>query len=100
MVQSGIGLSEETMARVDRLRACYGKSRSWVIEQVLTNGEGLAATESLKRAEIKRFNALAAKDGVSWQEYAQWYAAQYSRMTYPPTVDELERLAELPTASK
>lgn len=90
--QTGVGLSELTMQRVDRLRAVQGASRTRVIEDLMVT-HALNAAELAYENEIKRFNRLAARDGVSWQEYADWYAATFSSKTFPPGIAELEERA-------
>lgn len=102
--QTGIGLEEETLLRCDRLRFCYGKSRSYVIERALTSG-GLAALETEMAEDIERFGSLAAmwtarrtasrpagarKD---WRGYVAHLVATYGAKTYPPTVAKLEDMA-------
>lgn len=86
IVQTGIGLEIETLARCDRLRAVFGRSRSWVIERALTGG-GLTALEDQKMREIDHFNAMAWDlGGAGWQEYARRYVEAFGAKTYPPTV--------------
>lgn len=91
IIQTGIGLEQETLARCDRLRACFGRSRSWVIESALRKG-GLVGLEMDKRAEIELFNALAKAAGVTWQEYVARYLAEFGSKTYPPTTETLEKM--------
>lgn len=88
-VQLGLGLPPETLARTDRLRACTGLTRGQVIEMALVGG-GLSLLELNQASNVARFDALAARAGMSWQDYAREYAAQYSTKTYPPTVGMLE----------
>lgn len=92
-IQLGLGLSAETLARLDRLRACTGSTRGEVIEAALT-GQGIFALERACRenGSIGRFASLAERAGMTWREYAKDYAARWSRKTYPPTVDELEKM--------
>jgi hypothetical protein len=88
-VQTGIGLGRETVQRLDRLRAVYGKSRSFVADLALTSG-GLDGVERLNAADIERFNDLAADAGMTWQEYVEAYVTDFGTKTYPPTVAQLE----------
>jgi len=90
MEQTGIGLTEDTMRRVDRLRACFGKSRAWVVERALTDSGGLDGLEDTCAEEIAQFAKLAARQGMTWQEYARWYAETFHRKTNPPTLDNIE----------
>jgi len=92
-VQLGLGLSAETLARLDRLRACTGLTRGDVIEAALT-GRGIQAIEFSCNLDgsMGRFQALADGAGMTWQEYARDYAARWSRKTYPPAVGELEKM--------
>jgi hypothetical protein len=92
-VQLGLGLSADTMARLDRLRACTGLTRGDVIEAALT-GQGIRALErSCEEAGyLDRFQRLAVDAGMTWQEYARDYAARWSRKTYPPALGELEKM--------
>jgi hypothetical protein len=92
-IQLGLGLSAETLARLDRLRACTGLTRGEVIEAALT-GQGIAALEhSCEEAGyLDRFQRLADDIGMTWQEYARDYASRWSRKTYPPAVTELEKM--------
>lgn len=96
LTQTGLNVAARTMARCDRLRACtgegsLGRSRNKVIEDALLSG-GLDGLETIYAARVRRFNALARRAGQGWEEYAAAYAETYSRQTYPPSVDELERL--------
>jgi len=91
-VQLGLGLPPETLARTDRLRACTGLTRGQVIERALVGG-GLHALERGLQGQLVRFDALAERAGMSWQEYARDYATRYSSKTYPPTVETLEQEA-------
>lgn len=88
-VQTGIGLARTTVQRLDRLRAVYGKSRSFVADLALVSG-GLDGIEALNAADIARFNDLAADAGMTWQEYVEAYVTEYGTKTYPPTVAQLE----------
>lgn len=91
IIQTGIGLDEITLQRCDRLRACFGRSRSWVIEQAISNG-GLDVLERERAGEIRRFEGLAAAAGVTWQEYLKRYLAEFGAKTLPPSVEELEKI--------
>lgn len=86
IMQTGIGLSQDLVERLDRLRACYGRSRSWIIQRALREG-ALAGLEQERLADVRRFNELAAAAGLTWQQGAKLYAERYGRMTYPPTVE-------------
>jgi predicted transcriptional regulator len=87
--QTGIGLDAETLARCDRLRACLGRSRSYVIEKALHAG-GLASLEAEHVNEIRQFNVLAELAGYAgWQQYATAYVEAFGAKTYPPDVDAL-----------
>jgi hypothetical protein len=88
-VQTGIGLGRETVQRLDRLRAVYGKSRSFVADLALTSG-GLDMVETNNAADIERFNDLAADADMTWQEYVEAYVTDFGTKTYPPTVAQLE----------
>lgn len=92
-IQLGLGLPAETLARLDRLRACTGLTRGEVIETALT-GQGIAALERAceENGLLSRFGALADGAGMTWQEYARDYASRWSRKTYPPAVAELEQM--------
>ena len=93
--KTGIGLSELTMRRVDRLRAVLGMSRTRIVEHLLTHG-GLAEAEERWKDGIARFNRLAhaaETDHGTWQEYADWYADAFSSKTFPPDIEALESLA-------
>lgn len=92
-IQLGLGLSAETLARLDRLRACTGLTRGEVIEAALT-GQGIFALECVCRENgtLERFQRLAGLAGMTWREYARDYAARWSRKTYPPAVGELEKM--------
>lgn len=92
IVQTGIGIDRDTMARCDRLRACFGRSRSYVIEQALA-GRGLDALEYEMRAEVQLFNALAQDAGCAdWREYARRYVDTFGAKTYPPNVKDLAEM--------
>lgn len=91
-VQLGLGLPAGILARLDRLRACLGVPRGRVVELALT-GQGLDGLEADHLADVRRFDTLAERAGMSWEDYAKDYAERYSRRTYPPTVEELEKAA-------
>jgi predicted transcriptional regulator len=86
--QTGIGLDAETLARCDRLRACLGRSRSYVIEQALRAG-GLDLQEADHLGDIKTFEELASQAGLTWQQYAAAYVEAFGAKTYPPDVATL-----------
>lgn len=88
-VQTGVGLGRETVQRLDRLRACYGRSRSYVTDLALISG-GLDGLEKINAADVARFNDLAADAGMTWQSYVEAYVMEYGTKTYPPTVAQLE----------
>lgn len=90
IIQLGIGLDEELLARLDRLRACLGVSRSKVAELALH--QSIARLERREEEGLRRFEVIARNAGMNWMEYAQDYAERYSRKTYPPTLEELEKL--------
>lgn len=85
IVQTGIGLPVETLARLDRLRACIGRSRSFVVDYVLSNG-GLEAVEEDLATDIAAYEDLAGRLGVGWQQLAERYVEEFGAKTYPPTV--------------
>lgn len=94
IIQTGIGLEIETLLRCDRLRACLGRSRSYVIERALTMPAlgvdgGLAALERERAGTVGIFNALAEAAGMTWQEYASAYVDAFGLKTYPPDVEAL-----------
>lgn len=86
----GIGLDVHVAARVDRLRACAGKSRSELIGQIVKGDETLAGLERRYVHEIGRFGALAQRAGQGWEDYVRHYAEKYAKLTYPPSVADLE----------
>lgn len=88
--QFGVGVDEATFARVERLRACMGESRSRVIDMALTRG-GLDSLEKQYARRTETFNMLARRAGQTWEEFALAYGREYSHQTYPPTVEKLER---------
>jgi hypothetical protein len=90
-VQTGVGLGRETILRLDRLRACYGRSRSFVADLALIGG-GLDMLETNNASLIERFNALASDAGKTWQEYVERYVTAFGSKTYPPTVAQLEEM--------
>lgn len=90
-VQTGVGLGRETILRLDRLRACYGRSRSFVADLALVSG-GLGGIEAENVETLLRFNALAADAGMTWQAYVERYVTTFGSKTYPPTVTQLEEM--------
>lgn len=86
-IQTGIGLSEKNLLRLDRLRAVYGHSRSKLINEALSSG-GLIRLELDRKDDIARFDDLARAAGLTWEEGARVYAERYGRMTWPPTIDQ------------
>jgi hypothetical protein len=89
-VQTGIGFPRETLQRIDRLRAVFGKSRSWTTDYALTHG-GLDGAERLNVGGVGVFADLARTLGLTWRELADAYAGEFSRYTYPPSLDEIMR---------
>lgn len=89
MGTTGVSLTEDVVLRLDRLRAVFQRSRSWVIEYALLNG-GIAALEDGAGALIARFNALAVREGQTWQDYAYAYAATNARRAKGKSIAELE----------
>lgn len=87
--QTGAGLPEETMRRLDRLRACTGESRGKVMNHALTHPGGLDGLEAEYAVEIEAFGKLAKSARRTWQEYARWYAETFSHRTRPPRVSEI-----------
>lgn len=85
---TSVGVSRETLDRIDRLRLIQGRSRSRVIEEALLHG-GLSAQEGKVRAAMRTVDALAAVRHQSWQELVRAYAAEYAGKTYPPTVEQI-----------
>ena len=89
LIPLGVGLDMMTVARLDRLRACLGVGRSRVAERSLASA--LDDMEARYASEVERFNRLATRAGQNWDDYARWYAREYAKKTYPPTVVDLER---------
>lgn len=85
MTHCNLMMPRPLLARLDRLRACTGESRSRVVEAVLTRTT-LDRAEKEYAAHIEDFGRLAAAAGVDWIAYAQAYATAFARQTYPPTV--------------
>ena len=81
----GVGLDVHLAARIDRLRAATGRSRSAVIGALIERAIGFAEAEHVN--EIVRFDALASRAGQGWEQYAQAYAKRYASFTHPPTVE-------------
>lgn len=91
IVQTGIGLPVETLARLDRLRACFGRSRSFVVDYALLNG-GLAGVEQDLATDLAAYDDIAAALGITWQELATRYVDAFGAKTYPPTVADLRAM--------
>lgn len=85
MTHCNLMMAPVLLARLDRLRACTGESRSRVVEMVLTQTT-LDVAEKQYAAHVREFGRLAAAAGVDWVTYAQAYATTFARQTYPPTV--------------
>jgi hypothetical protein len=84
-----MGLVEEsTMHDLDSLRIVTGESRARVSEKLIK--------DSLRRARrehadsLARLDGLAARAGVSVQEYVKAYARAHARSTYGATLADLE----------
>lgn len=88
MVTMSLMMEPLLLARLDRLRACLGDSRSRVAEDVILAGP-IHVVEAREAARVARFDQLAADAGMQWWEYAAAYARAFSRQTYPPSVDLL-----------
>lgn len=84
MVSIGAMVEPHLLARLDRLRACMGDSRSRVMEIVMTQGP-IDKIEAQYGEAIKTFNLLAERAGVPWWTYTLAYAVAFARQTYPPT---------------
>jgi hypothetical protein len=91
IIQTGIGLPVETLARLDRLRACFGRSRSHVVEYCLAN-DGLSGVEDDLRTDIEAYNAIAQALGITWQQLTERYVEEFGAKTYPPTVAALREM--------
>ena len=85
---TSVGLSRLTLDRVDRLRMCLGRSRSHVIEILLTGG-GLDTVEEQYAESVEAVRRLAERRGQSWGQLVDDYVTEYSGKTYPPTVAQL-----------
>lgn len=88
MTHCNLMMNRALLARLDRLRACTGESRSRVVEMVLTETT-LDVAEKVYGPHIREFGRLAEAAGVDWIVYAQAYATAFARQTYPPTVTVL-----------
>lgn len=91
ITQTGIGLPIETLQRLDRLRACLGRSRSFVVDYVLMNG-GLDAVEDDLLTDVQAFNRIALALGLTWQGLVEKYVDDFGAKTYPPTVAQLAEM--------
>lgn len=89
-VTTSVLLTPALLARLDRLRACDGVARAQVLEEACLLG--LPAMEAQRQDRVRRFELLARRAGMGWEDYARAYAAEYSARTYPPAIEELELL--------
>ena len=85
MTHCNLMMKRSLLARLDRLRACTGESRSRVVESVLAETT-LDAAEKVYAGHIREFGRLAETAGTDWITYTQAYATAFARQTYPPTV--------------
>lgn len=92
VVNLGLGVEVSLLARLDRLRACLGISRATVAEMAMVHS--LNKLERKHADKIERFDALAQRAGMSWLDYAAWYANEYKNKTYPPGVERLEAMEQ------
>ncbi len=73
---------------LDGLRMIRNTSRARVIEDLL----GRAVRDALagESQGVQRIHALAKRAGMSWNAYVSAYAAVYQRLTYAPSLADLE----------
>lgn len=90
IVQTGVGFERETLRRLDRLRAVYGRSRSHLLERLVS--EALASWETEVSDDLERFARLAAGAGMTLAEYTDAYVKAFGAKTFPPTVEQLEEM--------
>lgn len=89
IVQTGVGFARSTLLRLDRLRAVTGRSRSHLLERLVTNALDAEETKPEVARELARFAQLAESAGMSTDEYTEKYAKAFGMKTFPPTVDHL-----------
>lgn len=85
---TSVGLSRDTLDRVNRLKIAMGRSRSHVIETALSGG-GLAGVEAELGEGIRMIGRLASLRGQTWRQLVTQYETKFSGKTYPPTVEQL-----------
>ena len=90
IVQTGVGFERRTLLRLDRLRAVHGRSRSHVLERIVSTA--LEAEEAQHADALARFAALADGAGMSLDEYTSRYVRTFGAKTFPPTVAQLEEI--------
>lgn len=73
---------------LDGLRIIRSTSRARVIEDLLDKAVSAALAQEKRGCE--RIAALADRAGMSWDEYVSAYAAVYQRLTYAPSLADLE----------
>jgi hypothetical protein len=82
-------VEQETMHGLDSLRIVTGKSRARISEELI-----VAELKRARRAhadELARLDGLAARAGVSVQDYVTAYARAHARSTYGATLADLEK---------
>jgi hypothetical protein len=85
-----MGLVEDsTMHDLDSLRIVTGISRARVSEELLV--DALRRAKRSHANSLARLDGLAARAGVSVQEYVKAYARAHARSTYGASLDLLEQ---------
>jgi hypothetical protein len=81
-------VEDETMHGLDSLRIVTGESRARVSEKLIVRA--LKSTRREYADQLARLDGLAARAGVSVQEYVKAYARAHARSTYGATLNDLE----------
>ncbi len=89
IVQTGVGFARSTLLRLDRLRAVTGRSRSHLLERLVTSALDAEEAKPEVARELARFGRLAEGAGMSADEYTEKYAKAFGMKTFPPTIDHL-----------
>lgn len=75
--------------QLDMLRIIDNTSRARVIEPMLK--DSIANALAMHPARVAQLHALAKRADMTVEKYVQAYAAAYMRMTYSPTLADLEK---------
>lgn len=92
IVQAGVGFERRTLLRLDRLRAVHGRSRSHLLERLVSAALDIEEAKPDVSAALSRFRQLSKGAEMTLDEYTERYVKTFGAKTFPPTVEQLEEI--------